>query len=111
MSNNKPTAVYIAGPYSGGEWGTNVRKAIEAAERLFAAGYTPIIPHTMTSLWSLHYKREGHEWLELDYELIELCDILVRLPGESPGADKEVEHAKENGIRVVHGVEPLVKNP
>ena len=30
--------------------------------------------------------------MALDLALLERCDGLVRLPGESPGADRELEH-------------------
>ena len=39
-------------------------------------------------------------WLEYDMEWLTACDALVRLPGESKGADREVARAKELGIEV-----------
>jgi hypothetical protein len=34
------------------------------------------------------------DWLAYDLEVIDHCAALVRLPGESPGADGEVAYAK-----------------
>lgn len=43
-----------------------------------------------------------HEtWLEQDFPWVAASDIVLRLPGESTGADLEVELANELGIPVV----------
>lgn len=100
--------VYVAGPYTEGEWGTNIRNAVEAAERIWKAGHIPFIPHTMTALWSVVIEREGSRWLDFDFHWVEKCDALVRLPGESPGGDKEIAHAQENGLDVYRGVDAFL---
>jgi hypothetical protein len=42
--------------------------------------------------------------------MVSVADLVVRLPGESKGADLEVAEAKRRGIPVVHSVECVV-NP
>ena len=49
--------------------------------------------------------REYRDWLGTDLELVRVCDALIRLPGESPGADLEVDEAERCGVPVYQGVE------
>jgi ABC-type sugar transport system substrate-binding protein len=42
--------------------------------------------------------------------MVSVADLVVRLPGESKGADAEVAEARRRGIPVVYGVESVV-NP
>lgn len=100
--------VYIAGPYTHGSWGENVRNAIEAAEAVWESGHVPFIPHTMTSLWSLLVDRTGHEWLEYDIEWLKKCDALIRISGYSEGSDTEVEFCENHGIPVYYSVEEFL---
>ena len=44
------------------------------------------------------------EWLAVDFEFIRRCDAVLRLPGESTGADLETAHANELGIPVFHDI-------
>jgi hypothetical protein len=85
--------VYVAGPYSKGDVVLNVRNAIAAADTLLAAGHTPFIPH-LTHLWHLVSPKTYEEWLAIDLDWLKCCDALVRLPGESSGADREVVYAR-----------------
>jgi hypothetical protein len=83
--------VYVAGPITGNPFGC-VRESMHAFTRLLDLGCTPFMPQ-----WSvigemchpLHYET----WLDYDFDIIRHCSALVRLRGESPGADREVEHA------------------
>ncbi|HLC30822.1 MAG TPA: DUF4406 domain-containing protein [Dehalococcoidia bacterium] len=95
--------VYVAGPYSGGDIILNIRAAIRAASRIMDAGHAPFCPH-LTGIWHLVSPKEYEQWLAYDFEWIRACEALVRLPGESPGADREVKIAEEEGIPVYFGV-------
>jgi hypothetical protein len=96
--------VYIAGPYTKGDVAVNVRNAIEAANRLADIGYAPFVPH-LTHFWHLTFPRPYEFWCELDNAFLPHCDILLRLPGESAGADREVALAHKLRIPVVCGIE------
>lgn len=101
--------VYIASPYTLPEPIANTRRAIDAFNVLADAGYTPFVPH-LTLLCQLVEPREPEWWYAHDLELLARCDILLRLPGESWGADQEVEFCRENGILVFKGTaEEFVK--
>ena len=91
--------VYIAGPYQHPGPVENTRKAILAAERLIAAGHTPYIPH-LTLFWHLVAPHEVAFWYAHDIEWLRVCDALVRLPGESKGADEEVRIARDMGMPI-----------
>jgi hypothetical protein len=92
------TFVYVAGPYTNGDPVLNTRNAIAVADRLHSMGYIPVIPH-LSMLWHTVSPKPYDWWLEYDFELMSLCDAVVRLPGESTGADRECEHwTKEIGM-------------
>lgn len=99
--------VYIAGPYTKGDVAVNVRNAIAAADTLLAAGHWPFVPH-LTHFWHLIYPRDWHDWIALDERWLLCCEAVVRLPGDSKGADHEVRLAKNYGIPVFDTVEVFV---
>jgi len=86
--------IYIAGPYTKGDVAINVREAIRVANEISDKGYAPFVPH-FTHFWHMIFPRLYEFWLELDNQFLPHCDALLRLPGESSGADKEVNFAKE----------------
>jgi hypothetical protein len=98
--------IYIAGPHSNGDTIVNVRKAILMAEKLVKEEYTPYIPH-LTAFWHLVAPHEYEFWLNYDLNWLSKCDALLRLPGNSSGADKEVEYAKNIGIPVFYSIEEI----
>lgn len=92
--------IYIAGPYTGGDPAENTNKAIDAGHEAMDLGLDPFVPHL--SHFSHARRERGYEdWMKLDLAFLEVCDILWRLPGESPGADREAARAYELGIPVV----------
>lgn len=48
------------------------------------------------------------DWLRLDNYWLEVSDVVLRLPGESNGADKEIELANELMIPVFYSVEDFL---
>ena len=91
--------VYIAGPYTSPDPVLNTREAILWADKVWALGYTPFIPH-LNHLWHFVSPAPYERWLELDIEWLKVCDCVFRFPGDSPGADKETKLAKELDIPV-----------
>jgi len=99
--------VYVAGPYSSGDTAVNVAEAIKAGNRIVAAGHAPFVPHLchfMHMLEPQHYE----VWMKIDFAWVTACDALVRLPGDSPGADREVALALKNNIPVYFGVDEFL---
>lgn len=96
--------VYIAGPYTQGRVEDNVRNAVMAAEMLLNAGHHPYVPH-LNHLWHLITPHTYETWLELDMVYLAQCEALVRIKGESPGADREIVFARTHNIPIFYGVE------
>lgn len=92
--------VYVAGPYSHGDIAENVSRAMSLGHALMDAGFTPYVPH-LSHFMHLQRQRPYEDWTRHDLEWLAQCDVLVRLPGKSPGADTEVEVALERGLPVV----------
>lgn len=93
--------IYIAGPYTLGDVAINIGKAIIAGDELFNYGFYPYIPH-LNHFWHLVCPRHWNEWITQDLAFLVICDGLLRIPGESKGADMEVAKAKDLGIPVFY---------
>lgn len=98
--------VYVAGPLTKGDQFANVAAAIAAGERVMERGHVPFVPH-LAALWHMQHHHAWEHWIRWCLSWVECCDALVRLPGESRGADREVAHAELMGVRVVRSVEAL----
>lgn len=98
---------YLAGPYSCDpqkmyEWHKDAQRYIE--RKTSCVIYSPIVE---THQW---HKEEPHDyeyWMSRDMEMLEDATGLIRLPGVSPGADREVEYALRHGIPVWMGDTPV----
>lgn len=89
--------IYVAGPYTKGDVAINVHNAFKAANELADLGFAPFVPHG-THFWHMIFQRPYAFWLELDNEFLPFCQGLLRLEGDSSGADKEVALAVNLGI-------------
>lgn len=98
--------VYVAGPYSKGDVALNVRTAIEAADQLAERHFCPYIPH-LSHFWHLMSPKPYEWWLTYDAMWLLECDAVLRIPGESEGAEKEVRLAQQRGLPVVSTIEEL----
>jgi len=105
--------VYIAGPMTGGT-GMNfsmkkIHEAIEAHFTLIEAGYAPHCPHLTVFCEFMQPNRITYEqWLELDECYIKDSDYVLRIPGKSPGADRECEYARSLGIPIIKGLKSFL---
>ncbi len=98
--------VFISGPYTLGDVAVNVRNACLAAEQVKDAGHLPFVP-LLYHLWHLVSPHDYEYWMALDDEWLRECDAIFRLPGQSAGADREIELARRLGILIVDSVEEL----
>lgn len=104
LPNNNNLCVYVAGPITLGDLTMNVRKGMVIGDWLLNNGFSPFIPH-LTHFWHLLFPHEIDRWYAYDKQWLGRCDCLIRLPGESKGADAEVEFAKDRGIKVFRNPE------
>jgi len=92
--------IYVAGPLNtGSDEIQNIRNAILVANDILNIGALPYVPH-LSTLWHLVIPRHREIWLATDKRWIDKCDALYRMPGDSVGADEEVEYAIRNDILV-----------
>ena len=116
--------ILIAGPYRGG---TNddpvlIKKNLDKLESvalpLFRKGHIPMIGEWVAlPLMHLAGSKEIGDsiWEEIQYpvahRLLEKCDAVLRLEGESKGADNDVRIAKELGLRIYHSLDEIPDLP
>lgn len=99
--------VYIASPYTIGDNLENVKVQILAANLLLDAGLSPYMPLYTHYLEEIK-ERSYDQWMNFDYDWLAVCDALVRLPGESMGADDEVSFAKDHDIPIFYSIEEVI---
>ncbi|MGZ4172541.1 MAG: DUF4406 domain-containing protein [Solirubrobacteraceae bacterium] len=112
-----PTAklILIAGPYRSGTgddpelMARNLRRLEEAAWPIFQAGHIPMIGEwvALPVLRSAGATGVSDPLAErvmypTAQRLLQHCDAVLRLPGESTGADQDVAIARERGLLVFH---------
>jgi hypothetical protein len=107
MKINQAIKVYIAAPYSKGDIAINVRNAIQAGEKISTYGMIPYIPH-LTHFWHLQFNHSADYWYKYDFHWLDVCDCLLRLPGESHGADEEMKRMVDNHRIVFLDMESLI---
>ena len=100
--------IYVAGPYTKGDPILHTRNAILAGSKLYDAGWFPYVPH-LSMLWHTVDPRPLQFWYDFDYQPLKKCDAFVRLPGESTGADLELEKAREWGLVIYDTVDEAAK--
>lgn len=100
--------VYVSGPISSNPK-ANALIAIEYADVLLDMGFAPYIPH-LSVFWGEVCPHEYEDWMKLDFAWIEVCNAVLRFPGHSPGADREIVFAEGLGIPVFYTIEDLVEH-
>lgn len=106
--NRKPIYVYVAGPYTNPDPVKNTSRIILVADELAVKGYTPYVPH-LTMFWHLLCPHNIDFWYKYDLCWLDKCDCILRLSGESIGADMEVAYAKEHGKPVYYSTSELAR--
>lgn len=105
--------IYIAGPISKGDLRTNIDNGRKAGMKLLKAGYSVMVPHLTCFMGgdNPEHMPEGTkhgDWLASDLPWVACADAVLRLPGESVGADQEESLALALGIPVLHSLEDVL---
>jgi hypothetical protein len=101
--------VYVASPYTKGDNFVNVQRQITTAiELLQNEGIVPLCPLLNSVFINMQHEFSYEKWLDIDFTYLGRCDFLLRLPGESNGADKEVAFAEEHHIPIFYTVNALI---
>lgn len=112
-----PLLILIAGPYRSGTGGDpdliarNLERLEEAATPIHHRGHVPMIGEWV-ALPILRGMDEidaadGDVMYETAHRLLQHCDAVLRLPGDSAGADKDVEIALEQGLPVYRSIDEI----
>lgn len=101
--------IYLSGPISLGPKGHNLGQFLDVHEKLMHAGYAPLNPG-LTMLLPFQADVRHAEWLASDLPWVEVSDAVLRLPGDSRGADQECAHAARCGIPIYHSFEEVLQN-
>ena len=112
--------ILIAGPYRGGtdDDPVLIKKNLDKLEAMalpiFRKGHMPMIGEwaALPLLKLAGSKKPGDDvWNEIQYpvahRLLEKCDAVLRIPGESRGADQDVEIAKQKGLKVFYNLDEI----
>lgn len=100
--------IYLSHPISKGNQFANIHISAKAYIELMNMGFIVYWPGGSV-LCEMIMPQHYESWMTQDKAWIDRCDAVVRLAGESNGCDREVLHAKENGIPVFYGVGELQK--
>lgn len=95
--------VGIASPFTNPDPITNIRYGARFATALWTrseGALVPVLPNA-NLVWDMIAPLPYEAWLAVTMAVIERCDMLVRLPGESSGADLEVRRALDLNIPVL----------
>ena len=99
--DNTRLRTYVSGPITKGDRNWNQAQANIAHKALVQAGFAvfnPIATGILPFAWDGDISHE--EWLENCLPWVKVADMVLRLPGESVGADTEVAYARHLGIPV-----------
>ncbi len=98
--------VYVAGPYTKGDVAVNVRNMILVCNQVMDKGFIPYCP-LLTHFWHLITPKKYEEWMKYDEVWLGKCDCLLRMPGDSSGADREVDHMRSLGRDIFQSVDDI----
>lgn len=112
-----PLLILIAGPYRSGTGGDpaliarNLERLEEAAAPIHRLGHVPMIGEwvALPILRGIDEgdAADGDVMYETAHRLLQHCDAVLRLPGDSAGADKDVEIALERGLPVYRSIDEI----
>lgn len=113
MAEMRDVLVYVAGPISRGDLRGNIRRACEAGLALMRARIPVLVPHLTCYMGGpapevLPAGTTPADWYGMDAVLVGRCDALLRLPGESAGADLEADRMRRLGRPVFSRVEEVI---
>lgn len=116
----KPLLILISGPYMSGTNGvesaiaSNLKAMEEYALPIFLKGHLAVVGEWLA--WPLIRQAGGNshtseQFAEYQYpvahRLLEKCDAVLRIPGQSKGADIEMDKAREMGKTIFMSLEEI----
>lgn len=96
--------VYVTSPYTKGDVDNNGKTQLDCADELINHDFIPFTAQTRMA-----HPRPYEDWVKTDLQWVEECHVVLRFPGESTVADREVKHARELGVPIVYSLEDLLE--
>jgi len=106
-SSKSITYIYVAGPYSVGDKQKNITTNMAYSSILLDLGFIPFVP-LLTHFWDKEFPHNYEFWLAYDLYWLIKCDAVLRTPGTSKGADREIAYAYDYKIPVFYSVRDLI---
>ena len=120
MNQARPLVILVAGPYRSGTNGDseriaeNLNRLESCALSIYKAGHIPMIGEwvALPLMKQAGSSRLGDEISEqylypVASRLLQRCDAVLRIAGESKGADEDVRIARERGLHVYWRMEDV----
>lgn len=114
---DKPLIILIAGPYRSGTNGNpvavaeNLRRLENAAAPIYRLGHIPMIGEWVALPIARGVDPDEAPDVDVLYDtarlLLQRCDAVLRLPGESAGADNDVAIAQQRGLPVYYRLDEI----
>ena len=106
--------IMIAGPYRSGSsdpkvWAENLRRLSRHAWAVFQKGHVPIIGvnAALPIIEAAGENAYDTVMMPLSLKLADRCDAVLRIDGDSSGADQEVEPFRRRGLPVFTSLEEI----
>lgn len=100
--------IFISSPYTIGDTAVNVKRQIDIADELLSAGYAPYVP-LLSHFQHMIHPRVYQDWMDNNIVWLNICDCVLRLDGESKGADIECAEAEKLSIPIFYSVSQIKK--
>jgi len=123
MTEQKTLMILVAGPYRSGTNDDpkliqeNVDQMNTTALKIYEIGHLPVLGEwfALPLIETAGSIEMGDEiWNKLFHpvaiRLISKCDMILRIGGESNGADEMVRIGKENGKKIIYKIEEIKQN-
>jgi hypothetical protein len=120
MTKSKPQIILVAGPYRSGTnddpalIAENLHRLESFALSVYEAGHIPMIGEWVAlpimkqaGSTSLGDSIAGQYLYPVASRLLERCDAVLRIEGQSKGADEDVRLARERGLPVYFRIEDV----
>ncbi len=106
--------IMVSGPYRSGSddpdvWKENLRKLNETAYEVFKKGHTPLIGvnAALPIITEAGEDKYNEIMMPVSLALAEICDAVLRIGGDSKGADDEVDIFLKKNLPVYYSIDEI----
>ncbi len=100
--------VFIASPYRTGDMSSNIRLQSDIYSGLMDLGFAPYGSIVSSLSQHIAHPKPHEEWVKIENEFISVCNCVLRVGGESKGADECVNYAKSLKKEIFYSINDLI---